>query len=137
MGILDRLSNKNIEIDNYKLFSNWLDKVLEQELPKETVAFNFNLYEGSGGTYDIQLIGSDEFDENDEEWVCTNFFTTEEDVCYIRRTKDIANWEQGLIYITKLAEQYLIKGKNANILKSVSAIGIGFVDGDIDIIYRA
>ena len=137
MGILDRLSNKNIEIDNYKLFSNWLDKVLEQELPKEIVAFNFNLYEGSGGTYDIQLIGTDEFNENDEDWVCTDYFTTGENICYIRRTKDIANWGEGLIYITKLAEQYLNKGKNSNILKSVSAIGIGFVDGDIEIIYRA
>src|SRR4051794_4302142 len=117
MSILNRINNKNRQIDSYNLFTNWLDKILEQELPKEIVAYNFNLYEGSGGTYDIQLIGSDEFDEDDEDWVCTNYFTSGENICYIRKTKDIEYWEQGLIYITKLVEQYLIKGKNASILK--------------------
>lgn len=38
---------------------------------------------------------------------------------------------------TKLVEQYLIEGRNANILKIASALGIGFVDGISKIIYRA
>lgn len=124
-------------MDNYRLFSNWLDNVLEQELPEGIVAFNFNLYEGAKETYDIQLIGSDEFDENDEDWACTDYFTTGEDIYYISRTSDIEDWEEGLNYITKLVEKYLNEGRNANILKDVNAIGIGFVDGDINIIYRA
>ena len=124
-------------MDNYKLFSNWLDKVLEKELPEGIVAFNFNLYEGAEETYDIQLIGSDEFDEDDEDWVCTDYFTTGENICYVSRTSDIEDWEEGLKYITKLIEKYLSEGRNANILKDVNAVGIGFVDGDINIIYRA
>ncbi|MFJ9502145.1 hypothetical protein [Brevibacillus centrosporus] len=124
-------------MENYKLFSNWLDQILEQDIPKGINAFNFNLYEASGETYDIQLIGSDEFDENDSDWACTDYFSTEEDICSIKRSDDIQHWEQGLNYITMLVERYLKEGKFANSLKSASAIGIGFVDGDINILFRA
>ena len=134
MGLLLK---KRGQDDDYKLFSNWLNNVLEQELPKDIVAFNFNLYEGSEDTYDIQLIGSDEFEEDDGDWACTEYFSTNENICYIQITKDIDEWEKGLDYITKLVEKYLNEGKNANVLKSVSAVGIGFVDGDINIIYRS
>lgn len=123
-------------MENYTMFSDWLDKVLEQELTEGIIAFNFNLYEGTGGTYDVQLIGSDEFDEDDSDWVCTDYFTTGEDVCYIKRTKDIEHWEQGLNYITKLVERYLTEGKHSDILKNSAGVGIGFVDGDISIIYK-
>ncbi|SDP14566.1 hypothetical protein SAMN04487897_1407 [Paenibacillus sp. yr247] len=124
-------------MENYRLFSNWLNQILEQDIPIGIKAFNFNLYEGSDDTYDIQLIGSDEFDENDSDWACTDYFNSEEDICYIKRTEDIQHWEQGLNHITMLVERYLKEGEYANILKSASAIGIGFVDGDIDIIFRA
>jgi hypothetical protein len=43
----------------------------------------------------------------------------------------------GAKLITILVERYLDEGENAHILKNASAIGIGFVDGDIDILYRA
>lgn len=124
-------------MSDFLLFSNWLNTVLEQDLPKGVIAYNFNLYEGSNGTYDIQLIGSDDFDEDDQDWICTDYFTTGENVCYIKRTGEIEQWEQGLSYIITLVEKYLVEGKNADVLKRVSAIGIGFVDGDIEIIYQA
>lgn len=120
-------------MENYRLFSNWLNQILEQDIPLGIIAFNFNLYEGSDDTYDIQLIGSDEFNENDSDWACTDYFNSEEDICYIKRTEDIQQWEQGLNHITMLVERYLKEGEYANILKSASAIGIGFVDEDIDI----
>lgn len=122
---------------NYKLFANWLNQVLNQDIPKGIKAFNFNLYEGAGDTYDIELIGSDEFDEDDYDWACTDYFTSSEDIYYIKKTAEIEDWEQGLNYITMLVERYLDEGENAHILKNASAIGIGFVDGDIDILYRA
>jgi len=124
-------------MDNFELFSIWLNQVLEQDIPKGIKAFNFNLYEGEKDTYDIQLIGSDEFDEDDSDWACTEYFTSGEDICYIKRTDEIEHWEQGLSYITKLVERYLQEGEYANILKNVTAIGIGFVDGDIEILYRS
>lgn len=135
MGLFNKFF-KGYEADDYIHLSNWLDNTLEQNMPSGIIAFNFNLYEGSEGTYDIQLIGSDEFDENDQDWCCTDFFTTGENIFYIKRRKEIEPWEQGLSYVKKLVKQYLVDGRNANILKNSSAIGIGFVDGDIEIIYK-
>jgi hypothetical protein len=120
----------------YEDFSKWLDKHLEQ-LPSDVVAVNFNLYEGSHQTYDIQLIGTEEFDEADEDWVCTDFFTTGEDVFFIPRNNDILDWQDGLSFITKIIEKYLNDGRFANKLKELQAVGIGFVDGDIDILFQA
>lgn len=116
-------------------FSKWLGGNLEQ-LPPDVVAVNFNLYEGSNDTYDIQLIGTDTFDEEDEDWACGEIFTTGEDVFSIPRTDEIADWEDGLSYITKMIENYLENGKYANVLKGLQAIGIGFVDGDMEILYQ-
>ncbi|RAV23401.1 hypothetical protein DQG23_04190 [Paenibacillus contaminans] len=45
-------------MENYRLFSNWLNQILEKDIPNGIKAFNFNLYEGSEDTYHIQLIGS-------------------------------------------------------------------------------
>ncbi len=137
MSLFGRFINKSSQSDNYVLFSNWLDRIMEQELPKGIIAYNFNLYEGSNGTYDIQLVGTDEYDEDDEDWACTDYFTSGEDICYIKRTNDIKKWEDGLCYIKKMVERYLTEGIHAHALKETTVIGIGFVDGDIDIIYRA
>ena len=35
-----------------------------------------------------------------------------------------------------MISEYLENGKYGNILTAATAVGVGFVDGDIDIIYR-
>lgn len=120
----------------YEDFSKWLEKYLQQ-LPSEIIAVNFNLYEGSNQTYDIQLIGSDEFDETDEDGVCGEIFTTGEDIFFILRNKDVVDWVDGLSLIIKMVEEYLSSGRCAYILKRLQAVGVGFVDGDIEIVYQA
>ncbi len=126
----DQISNKNFEI-----FSEWLNKILDIGLPNSIIALNFNLYEGAEQTYDMQLIGSDEFDENDSDWACNEIFTTGENLCYIPRTNEIANWENGFVAIKEIINEYLTKGKYANYLKNFTAIGAGFVDGDLEILH--
>ena len=121
----------------YDSFSKWLDKYLSKDLPNGIVAVNINLYEGSKKTYDVELVGCGSFDENDEDWACDEVFTTREDLFFIPRTDDIVNWEQGISFITTLVEEYLLKGKYASKLKSYKAVGIGFVDGNIDILHLA
>jgi len=134
--LFKKSADGNKKMRDYILISNWLDKILSEEIPDVIVAFNFNLYEGSHDTYDVQLIGSDIFDEEDDDWACNECFTSGENICYIQRTEDIKDWEKGLEYITELVKLYIAKGKRAEYLKNVSAVGIGFVDGDINIIYR-
>ena len=66
-------------------FSQWLDKLLENNNFDNILAFNFNLYEYSNedhtcSSYHIQLIGSDEFDAKDSDWACSEIFTSGEDI---------------------------------------------------------
>lgn len=121
----------------YDDFSKWLDKHLSEDLPSDIAAVNFNLYEGSEQTYDVELVGCVTFDESDGDWACDAIFSTEEDLFFVSRTEDIAQWEQGLSFITALLEKYLNEGNYSDKLKNYLAVGIGFVDGDINILYRS
>lgn len=120
----------------YEDFSRWLNSHLEGQLPPNIIAINFNLYEGSNETYDTQMIGSDEFDVDDQDWVCSEMFSTEEDIFYMPKTREIMNWQDGLDFIKQIVQKYLDEGKYAYKLKEYQAVGIGFVDGDIDILYQ-
>jgi hypothetical protein len=124
-----------VNMSQYEVFAKWIDKHLSKGLPNDVVAINFNLYEGSENTYDVEIVGCDEFDETDEDWASSEVFATRDDLFFIPRTDDIAEWEQGLSFITSLVTEYLDKGKYADKLKKYTAVGIGFVDGDIEILY--
>ena len=112
-------------------FAEWIEKYLKN-FPFNIVAVNFNIYEGSNSTYDLQMIGVGEFDKEDEDWACEEIFSTKEDFFYIPITHEIENWEDGLSFITNIIQNYLETGAYAYILKKLQAVGIGFVDGDIE-----
>lgn len=118
----------------YDEFLEWIDGLDLENMPKNIVAYNFNLYD-SEETYDIQLIGSDEFDEDDPDWACSEVYSSEENVCYIEITDELENWEKAQKMFAECVRKYLESGKYAEVLKSAKAVGIGFVDGDIEILY--
>lgn len=124
----------NIEADLVK-FSNWIDSILAEDLPENIVAYNLNIYEEANCTYGLQLIGADSFDIDDEDWVCTDYFTTGEDICYIERLPEIEEWELGLEYVRNMVKEYLSSGKKRDIMLSSKAVGVGFVDGDVHLVY--
>lgn len=125
----------NKELDYYKLEA-WLEKHLNSSMQEDINAFNFNLYEEATEDYGVQLIGTNEFDENDDDWACTDYFTTGEDILLISRVEEIEDWENGLNYIKSLIDDYLNRGEFRERLLSVNAVGVGFVDGDAEIIYK-
>ena len=122
-------------VEDYNKFESWLNKLLKNEFSKSINAFNFNLYEGSENTYDIQLIGSDEFEEN-EDWACSEVYSSKEDICYINRSENIEDWRDGFEYVKLMVTKYLESGIYKNKLLLVDAVGLGFVDGDIELIYK-
>ena len=118
----------------YSEFSAWLDEVLKEELPQGIAAFNFNLYEGEDA-FDIQLIGASRFDEADDDWACDEAFSSEEDVYYLPRESEDIEWQEGLSCAADLVDLYLDQGQYAGKLKAAQAVAIGFVDGDLTILY--
>ena len=115
----------------YEDFAAWLDKILETELPSETVAINFNIYDEEDGTWSVQMIGASRFDEEDDEWACDEVFSTEEDLYVITSDDD---WSDVQMQVVEMIAQYLEEGAKADILNSYKAVAAGFVDGELVII---
>ena len=116
----------------YSDFEKWLDSIFTSKLDSTVIALNFNIYE-TANSYDIELIGSDEFDEEDEDWACNTVFSS--NTMFEIENNTFSNWESALEFISRLIKEYLNKGNNSNYIKSFKGIGVGFIDGDIDILY--
>ena len=126
----------------YEEFEKWLDNLLENnEIPESTQAFNFNLYEESvqDNVYGVQIIASDRFDEDDDgDWACDEVWSSEEDIfCVDISDEPEKDRKSALKCITEIVCDYLESGKYKNILLDSKAVGIGFVDGELDLIYKA
>ncbi len=130
-----------IQIEIYEHFAAWLDNLLENnEMPKNTAAFNFNLYEESveDHIYGVQLIASEHFDKDDPDWPCDEVWSSEEDIfCVDTSDEEDTGWKHALALISEMCSEYLENGKHKDILLDSQGVGIGFVDGDIDLIYKA
>ncbi|MBP1547088.1 MAG: hypothetical protein J6A37_10850 [Oscillospiraceae bacterium] len=120
---------------SYDEFAKWADSALEKEIPENTIALNFNLYEESEeDTWAVQLIGSEKFDEDDEDWACYETFTTGEE---LYRWTEEGGWEKALETALENLKEYLSKGKYSAELLKYKGVGIGFVDGDICIVHSS
>ncbi|MDR2137687.1 MAG: hypothetical protein LBO68_05290, partial [Synergistaceae bacterium] len=122
-------------------FSKWLDLILEENNFNGVVAFNFNLYEGIDDEgidgYHIQLIGSDKFDIDDSDWACPDeIFTTGENIFVIASKHTEEEWYEVLDFCIKMIIEYLENGIHKDKLLEKTAIGVGFVDGDLYIVYN-
>lgn len=127
-----------MENEIYNAFADWLNSLLEKDMPENTKAYNFNLYEEEDETYGIQLIASDRFYENDGgEWACSEIYSSEEDIFYIDHSDEKnADRKRGMEFICSLINEYLKNGKYSDKLKNSHAVGAGFIDGDIEILFK-
>ncbi len=118
-----------------KNVSNWINAILKDKVvPMEIVAFCFNLYEESDGIWSMELVGTTRFDLEDEDWACdevTDFGSRDN----LYNWEMECEWEEALEYMVNELQQYLSSGKYAELLKSKSGLGVGFVDGNIEILY--
>lgn len=126
---------KNYE-EIYSSFTEWLNNLLKNnDMPKDTKAFNFNLYDEEGDVYSVQLIASDRFDADDDDWACCEIWSSEEDVFFVDVSdEDDKSHEVFEKFITSMISDYIRRGAYGDVLGFV-AVGIGFVDGDLNIIF--
>lgn len=117
----------------YTDFEKWLNRVLEENIPFEGVALCFNLYEESDKNWSMQLISASYFDEKNSDWACEEVFSTGEDLFSWRQD---TGWKEILDISYDLIRKYLNVGKYSEELKKYQAVAVGFVDGDLEIIYK-
>ena len=75
----------------------------------------------------MELVGTDSFDEDDEDWACDevcDFGTRENPFSWIEN----AEWSTILEKMVQLLNRYITNGLYADILKQYEGIGVGFVD---------
>ena len=132
-----------IQLPIYEEFSHWLDDLLENnDMPDETKAYCFNLYEESDEEhiYAVQLIAAGEFDPDDEEggWACDEVWSCEENVFTIDTSdEEDTGWKHAQELFCEMIEEYLSDGKYGHILKDSKGVAAGFVDGNLELLYKA
>lgn len=117
----------------YTEFANWIDSLLENDMPDETLAFCFNLYEESAEdfVYSVQLVACNKFDENDSDWACEEVWSSEEDIfCIELSDEQDKDWKSAQEIIKSWVIEYI---KACDIL-SAKPVAIGFVDGELELI---
>lgn len=119
---------------DYTKFTAWLNEKVNKPLPENTKGIVFNLYEGEQPhIYRIQFAATASFDLNDEDWACDEIFSSGETM-YAFTSKN--NWEVVLREVESNLKSYLEENTSASLLKKHDGIGLGFVDGDLIIIYQ-
>lgn len=122
-----------IEEFNYVGFSTWLDKILQNPLPENTRAINFNVYEeAQPNTFGVQLVATSSFELNNDDWACDEIFSSNGNMFFFANSN---GWEHALKEVEENVKAYLEK-EDSSILKKYDGIGLGFVDGDLIIVYR-
>lgn len=124
----------NTENDMFKQISDWIDNTLINNSMDNIVAIVFNLYDDGNNTWSLEMVGTSEFDIDDSDWACnevSDFGTRDNPFVWNAES----SWEDILQNVSTILKKYLEEGKNADRLKMFEGIGVGFVDGDIEILY--
>lgn len=127
--------NENFENE----FEDWLEKSFEYEIPSEVKGFSFNLDESAydeGYEFGIEIIGAERFDLNDEDWACDEIWEPKQRKIFIPISYSGETWEKCLEKMKMLVIKTLNSDKSfVQKIKSREGIGVGFVDGNLEIIW--
>ena len=128
----------------YESLCSWIDGLLENaEIPENAAAFCFNLYEESEDSsehlFGVQLIAAGAFDENDGgDWACDEIWTSGEDIFLVDISDEPdTSPENAQRLISEMLREYLDNGKYRSILLSSAAAAAGFVEGELEILFKA
>lgn len=135
MSLFDKLKKNTREKEvqlSYEQFAKWLDGFMDYGF-EEVVALNFNLYEDGDAKWSVELVGTASFDEDDDDWACDEVFSNRETPLV---WEENADWETILSKVQEFIRRYLEHGEYSDLMKENQAVAVGFVDGDLEIVYR-
>ncbi|MFN3149756.1 hypothetical protein [Bremerella sp.] len=126
-------------MDFEKHFREWLVACLAEPSASAAHAFAFNLYEPAGNPnvkFGVELIGTASFDAEDPDWACDEVWEPELRGIPIPVAYSGEDWE-GCLENVKTLLVKILDGPDAaaDKLKAVEAVAIGFVDGDLDVVW--
>jgi hypothetical protein len=129
--------------DFEKLFCCWLNQAFENVLPIEIKAFCFNLYLPAGYEdivkFGIEIVGFKRYDSEDPDWACPPEDwgrEPEQQELFLPISYTTEDWSTCLLKMKNLIEDFLsLNNQTAKRLKQSEVIAIGFVNGDLMLIW--
>lgn len=116
----------------HTVFADWLDSEIKN-LKEKAVAYNFNIYEDKD-CFSAELVATGSYDENNEDWATDELYASRNDGKeFAFQAKDC---DDALKIVEEFIKDYLQNGKHAKALKDSAAVGLGFVDGDLIVVYK-
>jgi hypothetical protein len=115
-------------------FDSWVDHHVNAAVASKAEAYCFHLYEHEH-SFAVQLVGANKYDEDEPFDYEDEVFTSGEDVFELPHSKVGKDWRKGLKAAIALVHSYLEDGQQAQLLKSSRLVGVGFVDGDLELVY--
>lgn len=129
----NKAEEQNVEEEVRKKFFEWLDWALSSKNIDKAVAYHFNIYEDGESIWSLELVGTSEFSATNSDWACAELFATRTHPFKITHG---GSWQEVLALFKKYVNSYLKTGTLREVLKSKAGVGIGFVDGDLELLYE-
>lgn len=128
-------NEKNIMTTEQR-FAEWIERINQTEkFDNSIIGFNFGLFETTEG-FEMYLIGSKTFDQEDEDWATNVDFEPKEK--YFQFGQEFStnkDWQDVLKYSEKLVQDYFNSDKfKTSIFVNAKGITTGFDDGNLTII---
>ena len=123
--------NSEFDKENVKsIVKEWILKINEnEEIEEDIIAINFGIFE----PYGIELIGSKEYDSEDDDWACEGDFVPIERTCAELNIDSEIEWEEVLDNMVEILTELADELNDIDLLK-VQHITTGFCDGDLVVI---
>lgn len=137
--VLDALANTGPnykELVSIEQVSDWLDEVLPSRLPDDVVGFVFNLASNAAQGYDLNLVGTPNCDLSDPDWACNDVWSTDGCRFAALSNSKLPEWETVIERLITIVSNYLVSGSCGEVLRSADAVGVGFVDGDLHLVWQ-
>lgn len=116
-------------------FETWVKNIIDTEKPSDNIrGYYFGLFESAQPRYTLYLIGSEEFDKDDEDWACNDDFEPQNKYLPLPQYNDLG-WEDVLNHVVEKVRNFMQSGLYAtSFFTKAQGIGVGFDDGNITLV---
>ncbi|HEV2800713.1 MAG TPA: hypothetical protein VGW12_09460 [Pyrinomonadaceae bacterium] len=117
----------------YEDFVGWLERVgKSRPKPRGIAAYNFGIFESESG-YIVYLVGSGEYDPEDDDWACNEDYVPREKYFELPRSfTGRKQWPGVQREVARLVKQFINSPEfKRSLLARASAITVGFDDGEL------
>jgi len=119
-------------------FKAWLRNSTNTVVPESVRAFSFNLceFDDNNSPFGVELIGSSDFDIEDNDWACDEEWEAKPRMLRIPVAFSSSSWETCLAAMKRLVVAAIQDDCVGQVLKTREGIAVGYIDGDLDLVWH-